>query len=525
MATVAQTGSGSNLGTKLSQLLMADDIVPGSEPSYELCKTIYLYHPLGQKIVEKPLELAQSQQRKIAVPEGPEDRVLEAFEEQWRRDGADGHIFNTMALARVYGISSIALLVDGVDSNKPIDLDKLYNQKISFNVFDPLNTAGSLVLNQNPNSQEFQHTTDIAVGGISYHRSKTCVMMNEKPVYISYTASAYGFVGRSVYQRSLFSLKSFVQTMVADDMVSRKAGVLVAKMKQAGSIVDAAMLKMFGIKRALVKEAETNNVLGISIEESVDSLNMQNLEGPLKQARHDIIENIASATPMPAKLLTEESLAEGFGEGTEDAKAIARYVDRVREQMAPLYAYFDKIIMHRAWNPEFYETIKRDFPDEYGDVDYKAAFYKWKNSFKANWPSLLKEPDSELIKVDEVKMRAAMAMMQILLPEFNSPELAENRCEVIKWAVDEFNSLKLLFDSPLVLDYESILENPPQSAPAQDDGFGDGGEDGEGGLKQRPPPRPFAALDSLRKAVEALDENKRKKMRPLLRSIDGDKAE
>jgi hypothetical protein len=528
---------GSAIGNALSTLLLADDIVPGSTPSYELCKQIYLYHPLGAKIAEKAIEIAQSQPRKLACPDSPEERVVEAFENEWHKVGADGHIFNLMVQSRIYGISSIAMLINDTEPSDPVDFVKLFQQKLSFNVYDPLNTAGSLVLSQNPLDMDFQHATEIRVSGAVFHRSRTCVMMNERPIYINFTSSAFGFVGRSVYQRSLFPLKSFIQTMVADDMVSRKAGVIVAKIKQPGSIIDNAMLKMFGFKRQVVKEAETYNVISISPEEFIESINLQNLEGPLKTARHDIIENIASATPMPSKLLTEESFAEGFGEGTEDAKSVARYVDRVREQMKPIYDYFDKIVQHRAWNPEFYDTIQKDFPDEYGDIDYQGAFYRWKNSFKTQWPSLLKEPESEMIKVDEVRLRAVIAMLEMLIPQMATPELAENKASLIQWGVDNFNSLKLLFDSPLLLDYQTIMEAAAVQPATQLPGTGAPGEadpeappagaaaPGEEGKLPKPPEspgatgspatpsggkmKPLAALDSLREAVARLPQRPR----------------
>src|SRR6185503_5172640 len=135
---------------------------------------------------------------------------------------------------------------------------------------------GSLVLNQDPNSPDFQKHAAIAVAGQPYHRSRSVTLMNEKPIYISYTTSGFGFVGRSVYQRALFPLKSFIQTMITDDMVTRKAGLLVAKMKQPGSIADNLMAKALGIKRNLLKEASMNNVINIGPDDAIETLDMQN---------------------------------------------------------------------------------------------------------------------------------------------------------------------------------------------------------------------------------------------------------
>lgn len=488
MALVSVGATG--IGTALQNILMADDIVPGAEPSYQLCKEIYIYHPLGRKLAESPIAMSQSQDREIAVPDSPEERVRDAFIEEWRTIGADKHIFNTMSLSRVYGIASIAMVSEKAKRDEPIDFKSLYKTPVSFNVFDPLNTAGSLVLNQDPNAVDFQHVVGIAVSGRRYHRSRTCVMMNGNPIYIAYTTSAFGFVGRSVYQPALYPLKSFIESMRTDDMVVRKAGLLIAMMKQAGSIIDNVMQAIAGTKRQLLKEAQTDNVLSVGHEDKIETLNMQNLDGAFGMARRDILENIAASDDMPAKLLNSETFAEGFGEGTEDAKNVARYVDRFRIKMQPLYAYFDKIVMHRAWNPEFYEAIQREYPGQYGGVSYNEAFYRWRNSFSAQWPSLLTEPPSERVKVDDVRLKAVIALAQILMPALDP----ENRAAVIQWACDNFNELKLLFSSPLALDFEALADYQPPI------------EEGQG-LKEPHQPRPFAAQDAIaayERAVERL---------------------
>lgn len=70
----------SNLGTGLTSILMSDDIQVGSSPSYELCKLIYLFHPLGMKMAETPINIAMSQGRELVVQDAP-DEVIDEFEQ------------------------------------------------------------------------------------------------------------------------------------------------------------------------------------------------------------------------------------------------------------------------------------------------------------------------------------------------------------------------------------------------------------------------------------------------------------
>ena len=154
------------------------------------------------------------------------------------------------------------------------------------------------------------------------------------------------------------------------------------------------------------------------------------------------------------------------------------FIDGVREWLGPAYDFFDKIVRYRAWNEDFYRTIQNEFPEEYGDKDYRTAFYEWTNSFAADWPSLLEEPDSEKIEVDKVKMEAVTGILETLLPQMDP----ENKVRVIRWACDNLNENKMLFGSPLELDWDALESYEPPQPP-------DTGEDQD----QEPrPPRPRA---------------------------------
>jgi hypothetical protein len=445
------------LGTPLMQILMADNIELGSKASYELCKLIYSYHPLGAKLVDSPIQLAQSQGRIINVPDPHEDRVVRAFNEEWKKLKCDKIIANCVRLARIYGISSIAMMIPSESPEKPLDFVKLADKKLTFNSFDPLNTAGSLVLNQNPNDPAFLKPITIQVQGQSYHISRTVIYQNEDPIYLDYTSSSWGYTGRSVYQRALFPLKSFLQTMITDDLVTKKAGVIVAKLKAPGSIINNTMQKIAGIKRNILKSAVVGNVMNIGIDENIESLNLQNIDNASRGARKNVLENIAAAAGMPAKLVNSETLAVAFAEGEEDAKAIARFIDDLRESMQVLYDFFDRIVQFRAWNYEFYQTLVNDYPEDYKKKTYNQCFMEWSNRFIQKWPSLLTEPDSERIKVANVKLRSIISMIEELYDRADP----DNKSAILEWAQGNFNDLKILFPTPLQLDTQKMSKFKP----------------------------------------------------------------
>lgn len=471
MSTI--TINGSTLGSALTDILLADDIVPGASPSYSLCKTIYSFHVLGQKMVDKPITASQYLPREIAVPGPAEEEVVRAFQDEWKAINTDKVIAQTARIARIYGVGSVACLdvekEEAVDTDKPIEFDKIADKDITFNVFDPLNTAGSLVLSQIPTQADFIKARNIRVQSERVHRSRSCVIMNGDPIYLEYTTSAFGYVGRSVYQPALFPLKSFIQTMFADDMVATKVGVLIAKLKQPGSIADQLMAGALGIKRNVVKESKTYNVINITPEEAIESINLQNMQGPYEQSRKNILENIAAADDMPAVMLNSESLAQGFADGTEDAKRIAQYVDEKRKWMQPLYDFMTKIVQYRAWNKDFVTALQNKYPD-LKQYTHTQLVQEWRHNFIATWPSLISEPESELLRGEELILRAAIQAFEVLYPAVQADP--EQSAKLVMWLSDQFNQRKKLFTSPLNFDLDmlaSALEQKLLQAPQPGD--------------------------------------------------------
>ncbi|HDF5699475.1 TPA: DUF1073 domain-containing protein [Klebsiella variicola] len=461
---------GSCSHSELMALLDSDDIQPGSTAGYQTCKTIYLFHPLGGKMVDRPIKMAMNESRTVHISQayGIEQRLRDAFEREWKALGADRHIANAARISRIYGVSAIAMLVDNQEPSSAVDYRTLYKHNVTFNILDPLNTAGSIVLNQDPNAQDFQKVEGIRVAGKPYHKSRCVVQQNEDPIYLAYNSAAFGFTGRSVYQRALFPLKSFIQTMRTDDMVAVKGGLLVTKIKGPSSVVNNMMQKLSGIKRMMLKRGKTGEVLQIGDGDNIESIDLSNLEKPLDSARKHILENVAAAADMPAIILNSETFAQGFGEGTEDARAVAVYIDNIREWLDQLYAFFVRVCQYRAWSIEFFQSLRADFPELKNT--YSLYFASWINNFEYRWPPSLKEPDSEKVKVDETRFKAIVSMLEVLLPQVNTDD--ENRALLIEWAQANANANENLFPQRLDLDVDSLKVNRPQPPQGEDPGGG-----------------------------------------------------
>jgi len=449
--TISNTG----LPSPLMEFLQAEAIEPGSPVGYQTCKAIFEFHPLAAKIIEKPIVLALSKPRILAMDVHPKDMLIKAFQDEWDDLEATNVIRDVTFLKRVYGVAAVIYGAEGVPTDQPIDPWTLPDLDIYFNKLDPLNLAGSTVTNQNPNAPDFQKPkTYITAAGQPYHPSRSCIVFNNTPIYLAYQSSGFGFTGRSVFQRALYPLKSFVQSMVTDDLVTFKAGLLVIKQKQSGSIVNRLMQVGAGIKRSMLQQGTTGNVLSIDVDEDIESIDLNNTDTAMTTARNNIIANIAAATDVPAILLKDEALANSFAEGSQDAIAIAQYVTGLRNDMRTLFEFFDKIVMHRAWNKQFYEIVQAKHPEMYAGKTYEEAFYEWKDAFTPAWDSMIEETPSELVKTDEVKLKGMTEVLRTLLPVIDP----QNRANLVQWAQDNLSEMPEMFKSNMQLDMEDIAE-------------------------------------------------------------------
>jgi len=452
--TISNTG----LPSPLMEFLQAEAIEPGSPVGYQTCKAIFEFHPLAAKIIEKPIVLALSKPRLITMDCQPKEMLIKAFHEEWNSLDATNVIRDVTFLKRVYGVAAVIYGAEGVPTDQPIDPWTLPDLNIYFNKLDPLNLAGSTVTNQNPNAPDFQKPkTYITAAGQPYHPSRSCIVFNNTPIYLAYQSSGFGFTGRSVFQRALYPLKSFVQSMVTDDLVTFKAGLLVIKQKQSGSIVNRLMQVGAGIKRSMLQQGTTGNVLSIDVDEDIESIDLNNTDTAMTTARDNIVANIAAATETPAILLKDEAFTNAFAEGTEDSKAIAQYVTGLRNDMRSLFTFFDKIVMHRAWNKQFYEAVQAKYPEMYAGKTYEEAFYEWKNAFRPLWENLIEETPSEKVKTEEVKLKGITEMLRTILPVINP----ENRAIAIQWAQDNLSEMPDMFKSTMQLDIDAIADYEP----------------------------------------------------------------
>lgn len=459
---MAEIQINTNLSSELMQILDSDAIKPGTDVGYNTCKLLWQFHPLGGKLVEKPINMAMCKPRSYNVETDPDERVVRQFREVWERMGLNEKIKNLFYVSRCYGAAAIGVGTDGATCKDPLPTFGLREEDVYINVWDPLNAAGSMVTDQNPNSRFFQQANaTLKIASKSWHPSRTLKIFNGTPIYLEYQNSTFGFTGRSVFQRVLYPMKSYIGTMVANNLVAKKAGVLVAKTEQNGSVASGIMAAATGKKRENVKISENEGVLSIGTKDDIESLNLQNIDKALSTARDNIISDIAAGSDVPAILIKEEAFSNGFGEGKEDSKAISQYVDGVRQLIEPVMDYFERLVRYIAWNEDFYTSLKNDYPDIITE-DYQTTFRMWEREFDAGWQELVEESPDKRRESDSKVVQQAGALFSIMAQQLDP----ENRAMAAEWLASVTNATETYGDSPMIIDKEALSKYQPP--PPQD---------------------------------------------------------
>ncbi|WP_321948084.1 hypothetical protein [Burkholderia cenocepacia] len=412
--------------TSLYRNLVDEVIEPGTGLSYALAKQIYLEHPIGGRIVDNVINLAFSQERTISGI--PEDAKT-AFKQAWAAQRSDTAIKNVARHARIYGLGTL------------VDLDG------TFKVYDPLITAGSMAGNLDPLSRDFLSPNDPRVRGREFTPADSCNVFNGTPIYLAYSASSQGYTGRSAYYNMLSLLAAFLVSTEVDTLVLKKSGVLIAKTKPATAAVNRLSQWWQRRKATDVKRALNGSVLAIETEESIETLNMQNTSDAMTTARNNVISNIATALDAPAVILQNDVLSNGFGEGKEDSKVIAQYVERYRNELEHIFEWVTPRIQTIAWTEEWYASFQLGNPS-YKEIPYKSAVNYWRNRMEFKWPNYLVEPDSEKVRREEASFNAYIKLFETLQAGASS----ETRRSMAQTLLDLANSDEMQTLLPVPLD-------------------------------------------------------------------------
>jgi hypothetical protein len=258
-------------------------------------------------------------------------------------------------------------------------------------------------------------------------------------------------------------LAAFLVSMEVDALVLKKSGVLVAKTKPVGAAANRASHWWQRKKASDVKRSLNGNVLAIETDEDISTLNMANTADAMTTARNNVISNIATALDAPAVILQNDVLTNGFGEGKEDSKVIANFVERYRNEIEHIFEFMIPRIQELAWTEEWYASFVMANPS-YASISFQSATNHWRNNFEYKWPNYLTEPDKEKREGQERIFNAYKTLYETLQAGVQNPETRRALAQSIVDLTNNDDMAQLL---PQPIDIQFTEEDFATPAPTE----------------------------------------------------------
>lgn len=383
--------------------------------SYEECKDIYTYWFLGKRIASALPNFAMSAPREISFGNLP-PVIYDRYNEILKKYEVEKTIKQSAVYARVFGMSAVYASFSqkegeefrAYDSTKPLSYDNLQKGKFAFNVLDPLNFAG-VQINQNPLDLDFQKIESITInGGTKVHKQRFCTILNGEPFYLRWIDSAYSFGSPSIYQNMQGLIKSINTSLVALERMATKASAVVFKTGEDGILNS---LTIEASERALKEMRAMRMDGGVKIPKDSD-VSFFNLTGV------DVVDSIIdkmnqcilmALNDTPSNLLLDKNLAQGFGDGDNDFKALIATIESYRQNtLKSVYEFVDKFCLGLAFDLGFLNETFSEYKEDLRDLeifsvrDLREAILQ---SFKWEFGNLY--PDTEATKQDNLSKRLA----------------------------------------------------------------------------------------------------------------------
>lgn len=373
----------------------SDRVTLDSHPylSYDECKDIYLHWPLGKRVVTSLTNFALSAKRDISFNDLP-IQCVKLYEDTLDSFKVVQIVKQAGNYARMYGMSAIFVAHKKVKPNKPLSYDDLNPNDLSFNVLDPLNLAG-IQINQDPTSVAYQKVTKVIVNGQNVHPTRILILFNDIPLYLRWIPSTYSWGSPSVFENMKSLIKSWNRCVIALERMATKAGSIIVKHR------DSAVLNSITVRAAeatldQIRNMQNDGIASLEKDASIELFNLTGcdvVDSIIEQMNKLILLALADT---PSNILLDKNLAEGFAEGSEDAKVMTMAIDSFRERsLTPAYKFLDFYLLRTCFRQNTISQLKADFHNDLKTVDSSSLKEKILQGYSWEYGSLIPEKDSE----------------------------------------------------------------------------------------------------------------------------------
>lgn len=412
--------------------------------TYQECKSIYRYWPLGKRIASQLPNFAMSAPREIIVKDAPVD-VIEQFNKTADSVNLDKQIRKCSIYARIYGLAAMYIACENVNADKNLTQKDVISNRIAFNILDPLNIS-SVNVDQDASSMFYQKVKHITINGnINVGSRRATVVFNDIPLYLKFNPSTFSFSGASVYQNMTGLIKSWNRAIISLERMSTKAGSIIVKGKDR-SHTSGVSMGAISKNLSLIRDMQNDGIanIGEGEVEFFQLTGMQDIDTLVNSLNTALMMALSDT---PSAILLDKNLSNGFNDGSEDMKAIIMAVDNFRKLvLSPLYDFADPFVMYKAWDDEFVERIKEEYPSDYRGMSNVEIVQSWVEGFSFEWGNLYPEPEKDKIETNSAKLdllakaKELGANLKDVQEELNSLDIFGNDMELSEQNIEDFDS-------------------------------------------------------------------------------------
>ncbi|EGV1470941.1 DUF1073 domain-containing protein [Campylobacter jejuni] len=373
------------------------DLCSRKDLSYKECMNIYYYWPLGKRIARALPNFAMSAEREIIFSDMPTD-CIGRFKEIETKLETHKLVKKLATYARVFGLAGLYVSHSKVESSEPLKYEDIEDSgDISFNILDPLNLNG-IEIDQDPLSINYQKVKNILINGKQVNPSRCYCVFNDMTFYLKFTPSTFNFGSPSVYQNMRELIVSWQRCVDALERAATKAGSIIYKGRDGGVLNS---ITMEATKRTLniINNLRTNGIAEVEKGTEIEFFSLTGV-GEIDKIIEQMNQIILMAlSDTPAAILLDKELAQGFGNGEEDMKAILMAVDDYRRgTLQGIFDFIDKYVMYVAFDSVFVEELKEKYPQDFEGMSNSQIRETIINSYSFEWGNLY--PETEATKCD-----------------------------------------------------------------------------------------------------------------------------
>lgn len=347
--------------------------------SYEECREIYRFWPLGKRVVSALPNFAMSAGREFSIKDAPPE-VAEEIKKTAEQMDLEGTVNKASVYARIYGLSFIFVSTPEDTPDKPLTYKDI-QQGFNFNVLDPLAMGGNIAIDINPLSYNFNKPLGYTIKGHKVNSKRIFACYNDIPLYYQWNKSSFSWSGPSIYQNMTLLIRSWNRAIIAIQRISTKAASIIVKSKdivyQTGVNIQAINKNL-----RLIRDMENDGIADIKVGEDVEFFHLTGIT-----EIDTIIEKIQSGLMMslndtPSSILLDRNIAQSMSDGDNDMKAIIIAVDRFRKgTLTPIYEFVDKFLLYKTFTPQFIKQMKQKYPDLYANMGENEILAHWMENY------------------------------------------------------------------------------------------------------------------------------------------------